>query len=86
MSAKEETQHMDTIDDYFSCDLCQNKDFKRVYNFSIRFHGVNFSDELIYDERTDEQYQCTKCSKTFTVQEIEEGLAYFKRKRKGLAQ
>jgi len=77
---------MDIIDDYFLCDLCQNKNFKRVYNFSIRFHGVNFSDELIYDERTDEQYQCTKCNKTFSVHEIEEGLAHFKRKRKGLAQ
>ncbi len=70
---------MDFIQDYFLCDGCQSKEFKRIYNFSLRFHGVNFSDELIYDKITDEVYQCTKCNKTFTIDEIEEGLAEIKR-------
>ena len=73
---------MELIQDYFVCSACQNKDFKPIYNFSIRFYGVNFSDELIYDKLTDELYQCTKCKKTFTRAEIEEGLAEFKIKRK----
>ena len=41
---------MEFIQDYFLCENCQNKDFKRVYNFSLRFHHCNFSDELIYDK------------------------------------
>ena len=73
---------MDFIQDYFECDGCQNKDFKRIYNFSLRLHGVNFSDELIYDKLTDEIYQCTKCSKTFTIDQIEKGLNGIKERRK----
>ena len=68
--------------EYFLCDECQNKDFKRIYNFSLRFHRINFSDELIYDKLTDEIYQCTKCSKTYTKDQIEEGLTAIKRKYK----
>ena len=67
---------------YFLCDDCQNRDFKRIYNFSLRFHRINFSDELIYDRLTDEIYQCTQCSKTFTKDQIEEGLITIKRKYK----
>ncbi len=73
---------VDFIQDYFSCEGCQNKDFKRIYNFSIRFHGVNFSDRLVYDELTDERYQCTKCNKIFTKDQIGERLGEFKKKRK----
>ena len=73
---------MDFTEDFFLCDSCQNKDFKRIYNFSIRFHGVNFSDDLIYDKITEEKYQCAHCSKTFSIAEIEECLADFKRKKK----
>jgi hypothetical protein len=73
---------MELVQDYFLCDSCRNRDFKRIYNFSIRFHGVNFSDELIYDKMTEEIYQCTKCSKTFTNAQIDEALAEFKRQRK----
>jgi hypothetical protein len=73
---------MELVQDYFLCDSCRNRDFKRIYNFSIRFHGVNFSDELIYDKMTEEIYQCTKCSKTFTNAQIDEALAEFKRHRK----
>jgi len=68
--------------DYFVCDQCQSKDFKRIYNFSLRFHGVNFSDDLIYDRITEEIYQCTQCKKTFTLGEIEEGLAVIRQKMK----
>ena len=75
---------MEHVQDYFFCEGCQNSEFKRVYNFSIRFHSVNFSDELIYEKRTDERYQCTNCGKIFTIQQIEEKLDAFKRQRKGL--
>ena len=74
---------MDEIRDYFLCDSCNNKDFKLIYNFSVRFHGVNFSDELIYDKLTEEIYRCTNCMKIFTKKQIEEGLAALKRRRKG---
>ena len=74
---------MDYIQDYFLCDSCQNKDFKLIYSFSIRFRGVNFSDELIYDKLTDEIYQCTKCNKTFTKDQVEEGLNEIKVSIKG---
>ena len=73
---------MDIIENYFMCDGCQSKDFMRIYNFSIRFHGVNFSDDLIYDRLTTELYQCTKCNKTFTVDEIENTLTELRKKRK----
>ncbi len=73
---------MDFIRDFFVCDNCENKDFKRVYSFSLLFHGVNFSEELIYDKIIDERYQCTKCNKTFTKKEIEAGLAKLKKKHK----
>ena len=73
---------MDDIQDFFLCDICSNKDFRLVYNFSIRFHRVNFSDELIYDRSVDEFYQCTECHKTFTKKQIEEGLAEIKKSRK----
>ncbi len=67
-------QQMDSMQDYFLCDGCQNKDFRQIYNFSIRFHGVNFSEDLIYDKLTVEIFQCTKCDKTFTRDEIEQVL------------
>ena len=38
---------MEELRDYFLCDSCNNKDFRRVYRFSLRFHRVNFSDGLI---------------------------------------
>lgn len=73
---------MDEILDYFLCEDCSNKDFKLVYNFSIRFHGVNFSDDLIYDRIQEEIYHCTQCNKAYTRKQIDERLAEFKRKRK----
>jgi hypothetical protein len=72
----------DEIEDYFKCDDCEGKDFMVVYNFSLRFHSVNFSDERIYDKRTNERYQCTGCKKTFTLEDIEEGLAEIKNVRR----
>ena len=74
---------MTEIQDYFVCENCENKDFRLVYNFSLRFHGVNFSDDLIYDRLIEEIYHCTKCDKVYTRKQIEAGLNEFKRKRKG---
>lgn len=74
---------MESVQDYFLCDECDNKDFKPIYNFSVKFHGVNFSDDLIYDMETDELYQCTKCLKTFKKDHIESKLIDFKNLRKG---
>ena len=73
---------MDIIQDHFLCDRCENRDFKLLYNFSIQFHKVNFSDELIYDKLIEKTYQCTKCRKKFTKMQIEEGLAELKKTRK----
>ncbi len=73
---------MEYIQDYFLCDGCQNKDFKPIYTFSLRFHGINFSDDLIYDSLTDEMYQCTTCHKIFTKDQIDEGLTVIKAKHK----
>ena len=80
-------QDMDYIQDYFLCDNCQNKDFRQIYNFSIRFHGVNFSEDLIYDKMIDEIFQCTKCDKTFTRDNVEQVLDEIRKnvKRKSLA-
>lgn len=65
---------MESIRDYFECDKCGNRRFNLVYTFSLRFHGVNFSDQLIYDKIKEELYQCAECRKTFSRDEIEEGL------------
>ncbi len=73
---------MSDFRDYFVCDSCDNKDFKLIYNFSLRLHKVNFSDKLIYDELTEELYQCTNCQKTFTRAEMENGLIELKKKYK----
>ncbi len=73
---------MDEIADYFLCENCSTKNFKLVYNFSIRFHGVNFSDELIYDRLTEEIYYCTNCGKTYTMKQIDDRLSEFKKIRK----
>ncbi len=73
---------MEVSRDYFSCANCHNKDFKRIYNFSISFHSVNFLDELIYDKTTDMLYQCTKCGRTFTPEQIEQTLNEIKKSRK----
>jgi hypothetical protein len=61
---------MDDIKEYLVCDNCKNKDFIRVYNFALRFKNVNFSDEVISDQVSEELYQCTNCQKTFSKQQI----------------
>jgi len=73
---------MDHVQEYFCCDNCKNKEFKRINRFSLRFHSVNFSDDLIYDKLTDEVYQCTECNRTFTTGQIEEGLTMIKKRYK----
>ena len=71
---------MDEVVEFFECDQCNNKNFELVYSFSLRFHRVNFADELIYDKIQEEKYRCTNCGKTFTKQDIEKGLDDIKRK------
>ncbi|MFC1866585.1 hypothetical protein ACFL0H_00375 [Thermodesulfobacteriota bacterium] len=73
---------MDVIHEYFLCDACECKDFKRIYNFSLRFHHINFSDDLIYDRLIDEIYQCVNCRKTFTKNKVEGELEKIKNKHK----
>lgn len=73
---------MSGFKDYFECDGCGNKAFKRIYCFGFRFQKVNFSDQLIYERLSEEKYQCTECKKTFTLKEINQGLAALKAKRK----
>ena len=73
---------MKDIHEYFLCDACKCKDFKRIYNFSLKFHSVNFSDELVYDRITDNVYQCANCKKVFTKEQVEEGLQAIKIKYK----
>jgi hypothetical protein len=73
---------MKTIHEYFLCEACECRDFKRIYNFSLIFHGVNFSDDPVYDKITDEIYKCVKCSKTYTKDQIEEGIQSIKAKNK----
>ena len=65
---------------FFLCDNCTNKNFKRIFNFSLLFHGVNFSNDLIYDELIEETYQCTKCQKVYTKKQIDDGLNNLKKK------
>ncbi|MBW1769325.1 MAG: hypothetical protein JRJ65_20055 [Deltaproteobacteria bacterium] len=73
---------MECIQKHVLCDECGNKDFTLLYNFSLRFHNINFSDELIYDRLVDEIYRCTECGKTFTKDEVEERLVAIKKKYK----
>jgi DNA-directed RNA polymerase subunit RPC12/RpoP len=61
---------MDDMKEYLACDNCKNKNFVRIYNFAVRPRKVNFSDEVIFDQVSEELYQCTKCQKTFTKQQI----------------
>ncbi|MBN1627087.1 MAG: hypothetical protein JW944_11230 [Deltaproteobacteria bacterium] len=77
---------MKVIHEYFLCDACNCKDFIRIYNFSLKFHNINFSDELVYDRITDEIYQCANCKKTFTKDQIEEGIQAIKLKNKNRIQ
>ncbi len=76
---------MEDIIEYFQCDKCKGKDFKKIYNFSMRFRKVNFSDNLVYDKIVEEIYQCTNCLKRFSAKDIEKGLQEIKRIRKGLS-
>ncbi len=65
---------MDVSRDYFLCDQCSNKNFIRIYSFSVHFRRVNFSDDLIHDEVTNVIYQCTHCKKTFSKHQMEKSL------------
>ena len=71
---------MDEIVKFFECDECANRDFELMYNFCLRFHRVNFDDELIYDEIVEETYVCSNCKKRFTKRDIERGLDEIKKR------
>jgi hypothetical protein len=73
---------MGEIRDYFVCDNCKSKNFSLVYTFSVRFHGVNFSEDLIYDKIVEELYQCTNCEKVFTKKQVETALTEIRKERK----
>lgn len=73
---------MKIVHEFFQCEDCEEKDFIRIYNFSLRFHSVNFSDSLVYDRLTDEIYQCVGCKKRYSLEQIEEGLEKIKKKHK----
>ena len=73
---------MEIIHEFFKCSDCEGKDFLRIYNFSLRFHSVNFSDSLVYDRLIDEIYQCTNCKKRYTMDQIAEGMEKIKKKHK----
>jgi hypothetical protein len=73
---------MKVIHEYFKCDGCDCKNFKLIYNFSLRFHGINFSDDPVYDRLVDEIYQCVDCNKTFTKDQVEKALEKIKKKHK----
>ena len=62
---------MDNIKDYLLCDNCKNKNFLRIHNFALQFRKVNFSDDVIYDEVSEDLYQCTHCQKTFTKNQMD---------------
>ena len=65
---------MEDNKDYFLCDKCKHKNFIQIYNFSVQFRKLSFSDDLICDEVIDEIYQCTNCHKTFSKNQIETSL------------
>ena len=68
--------------DYFECKKCGNREFRPVYTFSIRFHTVNFSDDLIYERVNEERFECTGCNTMYTRDEIVARLRELKRKRR----
>ena len=70
------------IIDYFECKRCGNREFRPVYTFSLRFHAVNFSDNLMYERVHEERFECTNCNTTYTKDEIVEELRELKRKRR----
>ena len=71
---------MDNNKDYFLCDECNNKNFILIYNFSVNFRKVNFSDNLIRDEVIEKIFQCTHCQKTFNETQIKTKLNEIKEK------
>jgi hypothetical protein len=74
---------MDVYRDFFSCSACECRTFRQIYSFSVVFHTVNFSDDLIYDRSTEESFECTRCGKVYSKEEVEAKLREFKRVRRG---
>ncbi len=72
------------IREYFECRECGNRNFRPVYTFSLKFHRVNFSDELVYDRINEEKFECTKCGAIYSLEQIREGLREIKRRMKSM--
>ena len=58
----------------FNCNHCGSKDFKKVYNFSVNFKNVNFSDNLIYDVNPKCVYVCIECGERYSYKYIQESI------------
>ena len=71
---------MDEVIEFFECDECGKRNFQLVYSFYLRFHRVNFDNQLIYDKIVKETYQCINCGKTYTREDIEQSLDNIKKK------
>ncbi|KKN28303.1 hypothetical protein LCGC14_0855390 [marine sediment metagenome] len=70
------------IKEYFVCISCGHTQFSKEYTFSIEFHPVNFSDNLIYGKEREEIYVCKECSHKVSYKEIKQGLREIKAKYK----
>lgn len=49
----------------FTCEDCKCQEFDKEYEFFVDFKNVNFSDDLVYDKRTEEVYVCKNCGKKY---------------------
>ena len=56
--------------------------FRKEYVFSIEFHSVNFSDDLIYGREREEIYVCNCCGAEMSYEQIRQGLRDTKAKHK----
>jgi hypothetical protein len=49
----------------FTCEKCGCPYFSEVHMFITDFKTVNFSDELIYDEKGKTLYKCEQCNSMY---------------------
>ena len=58
----------------FVCKSCKSADFNKIYNFSVDFKNVNFSDSLIYDINPKCVYVCIECGERYSYEYIQESI------------
>lgn len=63
---------MDVYSKTFCCLDCNGKMFNKSYSFIVNFKTVNFTDDLIYDEKDVAVYVCKDCGKEYTYEFIRE--------------